>query len=91
MVAACRRPLQPHAATAAALTASSAISSMPAALSAADQLHQRIDIAADHAVARFHALDRRDRQAREFRELALVDPERARAARSWDAVIMSGT
>jgi len=41
----------------------------------AGQLGQRIDIAADDAIARLHALDGRHRQAREIGELALVDAE----------------
>jgi len=42
-------------------------------LQSRNQLHERIDIAADHAVARLHALDGRQRQAGQFGELALVD------------------
>jgi len=41
----------------------------------ANQFHERIDIASDHAVARFHALDRWNGKARDFRQLALVDSE----------------
>ena len=40
-----------------------------------DQFHQRIDIAANDAVARFHALNGRYRKARQFGELALIDAE----------------
>ena len=58
------------------LAAPSPMSSMPAALERPDQLHQRIDVAADHAVARLHALDRRNRQAAQIGELALIDAEK---------------
>src|SRR5215470_4185094 len=40
-----------------------------------DELHQRIDIAADDAVARFHALDGRQRQARALGQRLLVDAQ----------------
>src|SRR5690348_7590639 len=39
----------------------------------ADELHQGIDRAADHPVARFHALDGRHGQPREFGKRALVE------------------
>ena len=46
-----------------------------------DQLHQRLDVAADHAVARLHALDGRQRETRSLREGALIDSgERAGGA-----------
>ncbi len=38
-----------------------------------DQLHQRVDIAAHDAVARFHALNGWQRQAGNLRQLALVE------------------
>ena len=41
-----------------------------------DELHQRIDVAADHALARFHALDGRQRQPGRFSELALINAEK---------------
>jgi len=39
----------------------------------ADQLHERVDVAADDALARFHSLDRRDRESGLERELPLID------------------
>ena len=54
---------------------------MPSDVERGDELHQRIDIAADHAVARLHALDGRQRQPGRFSKLALVDAEK-RAGRS---------
>jgi hypothetical protein len=42
----------------------------------AGELHQRIDVTADDAVACFHALDGRDRQAGRLGQLALVDAEK---------------
>jgi hypothetical protein len=64
---------------------------MPRRSERRDQLHQRLDVAAHHAVARFHALDGGQRQARGLRERALVDAgERARA-RSCLAVIIRET
>ncbi len=61
------------------LTTPGLISSIPAASSAADQLHQRIDVAADDAVAGLHALDGRHRKVRQFGHLPLIDvQERAR-------------
>jgi hypothetical protein len=46
-----------------------------------DQLHERVDIAADHSPAPFHPLDRRQRQAGQLGQLALVDTkEGARSA-----------
>ena len=38
-----------------------------------NQFHQRIDVAADDAVARLHALDGRHREVGEFRHLPLID------------------
>src|SRR5438552_1290418 len=46
------------------------------------ELHQRVDIAADDAFARLHALDGRQRQGGQFGELALIDAkERPRSAK----------
>ena len=62
----------------ATLAAPGLISSIPASR-ARNQLHQRIDIAADHAVAGFHALDGRHRKVGQFGHLPLIDvQERAR-------------
>src|SRR6476620_10137095 len=41
----------------------------------ADQLHQRVDIAAHDTTGCLHALDRRERQAAAAGELALIDAE----------------
>src|SRR5688572_24034761 len=43
------------------------------ALQRRNELHQRLDVAAHHAVARFHALDRGQGKARRLGEGALVD------------------
>src|SRR5258705_6995997 len=46
-----------------------------------NQLHQRLDVAADHPIARLHALDRGQRKTRGLGQLALVDTrEGARGA-----------
>ena len=48
----------------------------------ADEPHQRIDVAANDAFARFHALDGGHRQAGKVGKLALVEPgERPRGAK----------
>ena len=66
------------------LTALSAISSMPAASSAATSFISEFDVAADDAVARLHALDRRQRQVRQLGQPPLVDAEkRARGPELW--------
>src|SRR4051812_43735018 len=38
-----------------------------------DELHQRIDISADHPFAGFHPLDRRHREAGQLRQLSLIE------------------
>src|SRR5438132_8470242 len=45
----------------------------PGCIECCYELHQRVDIAANDAVASFHALDGWQRQAGKVRELALVD------------------
>ena len=66
--------LEAHAATAVPLAAPSPINFDAEAIERRDQLHQRLDVAADHAVARFHALDGGQGQARRaFGQRALVD------------------
>ena len=55
------------------LAAFSPMSSMPAVSSAATSFISEVDVAADDAVARLHALDGRQRQRCEFRKSALVD------------------
>ena len=67
--------LQPHAAPAAGAGRALADQLDAGGVERADQLHQRIDVAADHAVARLHALDGRHRQAGQLGQLALVDAE----------------
>ena len=47
----------------------------PGGVERSDQLHQRIDIAADHPFARLHALDCRDGKPGELGQPALVDAE----------------
>src|SRR6266478_2172203 len=52
----------------------------PRSIKRGNQLHERIDVAADHAVAGFHALDRRHRKVRLLSHLPLIDiQERARS------------
>ena len=52
----------------------------PRVLKRGNQLHQRIDIAADDAVAGFHALDGGHRKVRQISHLPLIDvQERARS------------
>src|ERR1700686_3564791 len=41
-----------------------------------DELHQRVHVAADHAVTRFHALDGRQRESSGLSERALIDAEK---------------
>jgi hypothetical protein len=41
-----------------------------------NELHQRIDVAANDAVAGFHALDGRQRQSSRFSERPLIDTEK---------------
>jgi hypothetical protein len=41
-----------------------------------DEFHQRVDISPDDPVARFHALDRGQRETRALGELALIDPQK---------------
>src|SRR6185312_16176348 len=63
-------------ATAAAVTCGSLADEFhPCAVERGDQLHQRIDIASNDPVARFHALDGRDRESGEDGERALIDTE----------------
>ena len=56
-----------------------------------DELHQGIDIAADHTSACLHTLDGREGEAAEAGKRALVDAEEARAARSWAPEIMEAS
>ena len=49
----------------------------PGLLERRDELHERIHIAADDPVACFHALDRRDGEPGQLRELALIDSEQS--------------
>ena len=67
--------LEPHAAAAGLARRALPDQLDAGAVERADELHQRIDIAADDALARLHALDRRHRQAALRGELALVDAE----------------
>src|SRR5258708_36219046 len=47
----------------------------PGVVERGHELHQRIDVAADDAVARFHALDRRHRKVGELSHFALIDAQ----------------
>ena len=81
--------LQPHAAPPARLTAPSPISSIAGGLERADQLHQRIDIAADTpSLASMRWMVGTDRPASSA-SLRWSMPSSARAARSCAAVITS--
>jgi len=40
-----------------------------------NQCHERVDIPADHAVARFYPLNGPEKKVRPFNRLALVDPQ----------------
>src|SRR5207237_716050 len=67
------RRLEAHAA-AAGLARRAFVDELDArALERGDQLHQRLDVAADHAVARLHALDGGQREARRLGERRLVE------------------
>src|SRR5262245_17690590 len=66
-------PLQPHAAPPAVADGSLADQLNPGRRERVHELHQGIDVAADHAFARFHALDRGQRKPRALGEVALVD------------------
>ena len=66
---------QAHAAAAAGAGGALADQLDAGGLQRADQLHQGIDVAAHHAVARLHALDGRQGQAGQFGQLALVDAQ----------------
>src|SRR6266571_982262 len=71
--ASCGWPLEPYAATGVRACGIVGDEFDAAGVKRCHQLHQRIDIAADHAVARLHSLDGRERQAGQLGELALVD------------------
>src|SRR5262245_6650133 len=66
-------PLQPHAAAPGLADGSLADQLNPRRRERIDELHQGIDVAADHPFARFHALDRGQRKPRALGEVALVD------------------
>src|SRR5687767_3481793 len=73
--------LQPDTATAAGTGRIRTDQLDPGLVQGRDQLHQRIDVAANHVLAGFHALNGGDRQSRPLRQAALVDPkERPRRA-----------
>src|SRR5258705_6675448 len=74
MPRASRRPfLQPDAAAAGFARRALVDELDPKAVERGDQLHQRLHIAADYAVARFHALDRGQRKPRGLGERPLID------------------
>src|SRR5262245_33647628 len=66
-------PLQPHAAAPTLADGSLADQFDARRRERAHELHQGIDVAADHALARFHPLDRGQREPRALGEGALVD------------------
>src|SRR5581483_3987188 len=67
--------LQPHAATAALAHGTLSDQLDARRVERLDQLHERIDIAADDAVACFHALDRGQRESGHLGQLALINSE----------------
>src|SRR3954454_12959257 len=69
------RSFEPHAASAA-----SADGTLPDQLDsilrqAVDELHERVDLAANHPLRSFHTLDRRHGEAAPVSELPLVEPQ----------------
>jgi len=67
------RVLEPHPRPPPLLTALSEISSMPAVVERRHQLQSANRRCADDSFARLHALDGRQRQGGQLRELALVE------------------
>src|SRR6185295_14067311 len=67
--------LESHAATAAAAGGALGDELDPGGVERSHQLHQRIDVAANGAVARLHALDRRQRKPARFRQRLLIHAE----------------
>src|SRR3990170_168462 len=68
-----RSSLQPHAAACALACRSLADQFDAGSVKRLDQLHERVDIAADHPVARFHPLNGGERQPGHLGQLALVN------------------
>src|SRR5260221_4386404 len=69
----CPSPLQPHATPTIVTDRPFADQFDARSRKRINKLHQRIDIASDDPVTRFHALDRRQRETRAVGELALID------------------
>src|SRR5262249_25099067 len=73
----CSSPLlQPHATPTVVADRPFADQFDPRTCQRVDKLHQRIDVPSDDAVARFHALDRGQRETRTFGQLALINPQK---------------
>jgi hypothetical protein len=65
--------LQPRAAASALACRSLADQFYAGSVKRPDQLHERVDIASDHPVARFHPLNGGERQPGHLGQLALVN------------------
>src|SRR5215471_17519622 len=69
----CPSPLQPHTASTGVTDCAFADQFDARGRKRVDELHQRVDIAPDDPLARFHALDRGQRETRALGEFALID------------------
>jgi hypothetical protein len=69
----CLSPLQPHTTPTGVTDRSFPDQFDACGRKRIDELHQRVDISPDDPLARFHALDRGQRETRALGEFALVD------------------
>src|SRR5262249_34334158 len=69
----CPLPLQPHTTSTAVTDCAFPDQFDASGCKRVDKLHQRVDISPDHPLARFHALDGRQRETRALGQLALID------------------
>jgi hypothetical protein len=69
----CPSPLQPHAAPTGVTDRSFPDQFDARGRKRIDELHQRVDISPDDPLARFHALDRGERETGALGEFALID------------------
>jgi hypothetical protein len=67
--------LQTHSTSAARASATLADELDPGDIEGGDQLHQRVDIASDHAAAGLHPLDGRNRKTGQASKLSLIDAQ----------------
>jgi hypothetical protein len=72
---ACPSPLQPHTTPTGVTDRSFPDQFDACGRKRIDELHQRVDISPDDPLARFHALDRGQRETRALGEFALIDLE----------------